>query len=85
MARSHHRKKHKQHLRQYQHNHDAAGTRIKKARVSGTFAMVGIILGAAVGYFATDGNPTWIAFGAIIGGLAGYLGGQYFDREAKRP
>lgn len=81
MARSHHRKKHKEHLRQYQHNHEAVSSKSKKGKVTGTFALVGTILGAAIGYFATDGVPMWIAFGAIAGGLGGYLGGRYFDKQ----
>jgi hypothetical protein len=84
MARSHHRKKHKEHLRQYQHHNEAGAAKPKKAKVSGTFAIVGVVLGAAVGYFATDGNSTWIAFGALFGGLAGWLAGWYFDKEATR-
>lgn len=84
MARSHHRKKHKAHLRQYQQSHEGGTVRIKKSKVSGTFAIVGTVLGAAVGYFSTNGNATWIGFGAVIGGLAGYLTGRYFDRESTR-
>jgi hypothetical protein len=81
MARSHHRKKHKEHLRQYQHNHEGGSAKAKKAKVSGTIAIVGVVVGAAVGYFTTDGNATWIAFGAVLGGLAGWLTGRYLDRE----
>ncbi|MEI2737505.1 MAG: SoxR reducing system RseC family protein [Chitinophagaceae bacterium] len=81
MARSHHRKKHREHLRQYQHHQEGTSTNPKKTKVSGTFAILGVILGVAVGYFATDGNTMWIAFGAIAGGLLGYLSGRYFDRE----
>lgn len=82
MARSHHRKKHKEHLRQYQHSHEGtAARRAKKAKVTGTLAIIGAIVGAAVGYFATDGNPTWIGLGAVSGGLAGMLIGRYLDKE----
>ena len=81
MARSHHRKKHKEHLRQYQHNQEGSSSKSKKGKVTGTLAVVGTILGAAVGYFATDGVMMWIAFGAVAGGLAGYLTGRYFDKE----
>jgi len=81
MARSQHRKKHKEHLRQYQHNHEGISSRPKKGKVTGTLAIVGTILGMAVGYFTTDGVAMWIAFGAVAGGLAGYLGGRFFDRD----
>ena len=81
MPRSHHRKKHKEHLRQYQHSNEGASAKGKKAKVTGTFAIVGAILGIAIGYFATDGVMLWVAFGAVAGGLAGYLVGRYFDKE----
>lgn len=84
MARSHHRKKHKEHLRQYQHTQEGVSVKAKKAKVSGTIAVVGAILGIAIGYFATDGVLTWIAGGAVAGGLVGWLVGRYLDREAKR-
>ncbi len=84
MARSHHRKKHKEHLRQYQHNQEGGATSSKKGKVSGTIAAVGIILGIAVGYFASDGNITWVGAGTVVGGIAGYLTGRYFDKEANK-
>ena len=80
MARSHHRKKHKEHLRQYQHNQEGASSKTKKNKISGTIAIVGAILGVAVGYFATDGNLTWVALGAVAGGIAGFLIGRYLDK-----
>ena len=73
MAKSHHRKKHKEHLRNYQHSHENSSSATRKGRITGTFAILGAILGIAIGYFATDGDLAWIAFGAVAGGLAGYL------------
>jgi VIT1/CCC1 family predicted Fe2+/Mn2+ transporter len=84
MARSHHRKKHKEHLRQYQHSQEGGSSRSKKGKVSGTFAIIGVILGVAVSYFATNGNMIWVAFGAIAGGLAGWLAGRYFDKDSNK-
>ena len=84
MPRSHHRKKHKEHLRQYQHTNDGTSAKGKKGKVTGTFAIVGAILGIAIGYFATDGVMLWVAFGAVAGGLAGYLAGHYFDKEGSK-
>jgi uncharacterized protein YcfJ len=80
MARSHHRKKHKEHLRQYQHNHEGASNQAKKRKVSGTIAVIGAIVGMSVGYFTTNGVPLWIASGAVAGGLAGFLIGRYLDK-----
>ena len=84
MARSHHRKKHKEHLRQYQQSHEGISSRSKKAKVTGTFAVVGAILGIAIGYFATNGSLIWVAAGAVAGGIAGYLTENYFDKEGTR-
>ena len=84
MARSHHRKKHKEHLRQYQQSHEGISSRNKKGKVTGTFTAIGAILGIAIGYFATNGDLIWVAAGAVAGGLAGYLTGKYFDKEGSR-
>ncbi len=82
MARSHHRKKHKEHLRQYQHSREGTSSASKKGKVTSTFAIIGGILGIAIGYFATDGVAIWIAAGAVAGGIAGFFTGRYFDKEA---
>lgn len=81
MARSHHRKKHKEHLRQYQHNQEGNLSNLKKGKATGTFTAIGIIVGAAIGYFATDGVILWVALVAVAGGLAGFLTGHYIDKE----
>jgi len=81
MARSHHRKKHKEHLRQYQHSIEDISSGSKKGKVTGTFTIVGTILGMAVGYFATDGVLLWVGLGALAGGLSGFLAGRFFDKE----
>ncbi len=79
MARSHHRKKHKTQLRQYQHINEGS-SKGKKRKVSGTIAVIGTIVGMSVGYFATNGILLWIAFGAVVGGLAGFLIGRHLDK-----
>lgn len=84
MARSHHRKKHKTNLRQYQQTHEEGSPTPKKTGVSGTIAIIGVVLGMAIGYLVTDGNLTWVVFGALVGGLAGYLSGRYIQRRPTR-
>ncbi len=81
MARSHHRKKHKEHLRQYQHTNEGNLSKLKRGKAKGTFAAIGIILGAAIGYFATDGILLWVALVAVAGGLGGFMIGHYIDKE----
>ncbi len=80
MARSHHRKKHKEHLRQFQHSQEGISSNSKKGKVTGTFSAIGVIVGAAIGYFATDGVILWVALVAVAGGLAGFLIGQSIDK-----
>lgn len=83
MARSHHRKKHKEHLRQFQHKSDI-NTGNAKGRGSNVFAIVGAVAGLAILYFATQGDMVWALGGAIAGGLVGYLLGKSIDKAGKK-
>ena len=56
----------------------------KRSKVSGTFTVIGIILGIAIGYFASGGSPAWIAGVAVAGGIGGYFMGRYFDKDTKK-
>lgn len=82
MANPHHRKKHKEHLRQFQHRGDM---QTEKAKGSGTtvFAIVGATAGLAILYFATQGNFLWAIAGAVVGGGIGYLIGKNIDKGSK--
>ena len=80
MARSHHRKKHKQHLRNYQHSNDLS-VRTGKTRVMGLFLLLGAGLGFAIGYFAS-GSVIAYAIGTIAGATIGYLVGKKIDEGA---
>ncbi len=83
MARSHHRKKHKQHLQQFKHSQDiAADTRKSKSSATWVFGIAGAILGFAVSYFAS-GALIWVAAGLIAGCMAGYLIGRKIDSDKK--
>jgi 1,4-dihydroxy-2-naphthoate octaprenyltransferase len=80
MARSHHRKKHKEHLRMFKHSHEGnavAKTQTSKATV--VFGILGGLIGLAVAYFATNGIWLWIAVGLIAGTVAGYYIGRNID------
>jgi len=80
MARSHHRKKHKSHLRQFRHSHDITGTTSNaKTKASSVFSIAGALAGFAVSYFATQGSWAWVAGGLVIGAAAGYLIGKSID------
>jgi hypothetical protein len=82
MARSHHRKKHKQHLQQFKHSQDTVNDASKsKSSATWVFGIAGAILGFAVSYFATSGDWLWVAAGLIAGTAAGYLIGQRIDGQ----
>jgi len=78
MARSHHRKKHKEHLRQFKHSHDTVTSKTK-GKASYTFLIIGAIVGLAVGYFASVGAVGWMAIGLVAGGAAEYFIGRRID------
>lgn len=82
MARSHHRKKHKAHLRQYQQSKETRRPRAK-SKPSNTFGIVGAVAGFAIGYFATQGNWIWVIIAAIAGYGIGYLFGKNIARSAE--
>lgn len=83
MARSHHRKKHKEHLRQFKQGHDsAASSSTAKGKVTPIFILLGAAAGFAVSYFATGGsNLIWIFAGVLAGAGAGYYTGRKIDSD----
>ena len=85
MARPHHRKGHKEHLKQFQNR--AAGNTGEskaKAKASSVFAVGGAIVGMALLYFATQGDFVWALGGGLAGGLIGYLIGRGIDKAPKK-
>lgn len=81
MARSHHRKKHKSHVRQFKQMHDTSvdSPRVKKGKVTAAFTILGALTGFAIGYFATSGDAIGIAIGTIAGAIGGYYAGHKID------
>jgi NAD/NADP transhydrogenase beta subunit len=80
MARSHHRKKHKEHLRQFKNKGETV-SHTPKSKASGIFAVGGAIIGLAVSYFGSQGSLLWIVIGLIAGGAAGYFVGRRLDAD----
>lgn len=84
MARSHHRKKHKTHLRQFRQSHDTSvSSPGAKGRAVSVFTVAGALTGFAIGYFATQGTILWVVVGLLVGGAAGYFIGRKVDGEDK--
>lgn len=82
MARSHHRKKHKEHLRQFKHDHESANSSSPtKGKVTTIFTFIGAAVGFAVSFFAAGGSVIWIAGGLVAGAAAGYYTGRKIDSE----
>jgi F0F1-type ATP synthase assembly protein I len=82
MARSHHRKKHKEHVRQFRNTHDTSVSSPKlKGKAVSIFTVAGALTGFAIGYFATQGSILWLIVGLLAGGAAGYLIGRKIDGE----
>jgi hypothetical protein len=79
MARSHHRKKHKEHVQQFKHRGDFVAAAKTKGKASWTFLIIGVIVGILLGYFASNGAVGWMAIGLAAGGAAGYFIGRRVD------
>ena len=81
MANPHHRKKHKEHLKQFQQKQNSF-SKEGKGSAKNIFAIVGAVIGLSITYFAT-GNLVWVIVGALAGGLGGYFVGNNIDKAGK--
>ena len=85
MARPHHRKGHKEHLKQFQNRvAGSTGESKAKSKASSVFAVGGAITGLAILYFATQGDFVLALGGAVVGAGLGYLIGKNVDRSSKK-
>ena len=78
MARTHHRRKHKQHLEQFKHRQDATAS-APHSRATTVFAVVGLIAGLFTSYFIFDGALLPVIAIAIIAAVLGYYIGKSVD------
>lgn len=82
MARPHHRKKHKTHVRQFRQSHDTkVSSPRNSAKAISVFTIAGALAGFAIGYFATQGSLLWLVAGTLAGGALGYFIGKRIDGE----
>lgn len=80
MARSHHRKKHREHVKQFRHSHDTATSSVSSNGKATTIVMIiGALTGFAVAFFASGGVLLWMTAGLILGALGGYFAGKKID------
>lgn len=79
MARSHHRKKHKAHLKQFKQSQDTSASGNAKGKAAWILAIGGAIVGFAVSYFASGGALLWLAVVTLAAGVAGYYIGKKMD------
>jgi hypothetical protein len=79
MARSHHRKKHREHLRNFKQSHEGTASVKAKGKASGVFTFGGVAVGLLLGYLASNGSLVWTVAGLVIGGTAGYFLGRRID------
>lgn len=85
MARPHHRKGHKEHLKQFQNRTSGnTGESKTKTKASSVFAVGGAVAGLAILYFATQGDFIWALGGTIVGGALGYMIGKNIEKAPKK-
>ena len=83
MARTHHRKKHKEHLRQFKHDHESANSTSSstKGKTKNIFTIIGAATGFAISYFATGSAILWLAVGVLAGAAIGFYTGRRIDSD----
>lgn len=84
MARSHHRKKHKQQLHQFKQSREISSVSSKsKVAARWIFGIGGAILGFAIVFFATGSSLLWGVVGLIPGAIAAYYYGKTIEQKNK--
>ena len=82
MARTHHRKKHKEHLRQFKHDHESAASPSSvKGKTTSLFTVIGAVTGFAISYFAAGSAIIWLAIGILAGAAFGFYIGRRIDSD----
>ena len=77
MARSHHRRKHKN-FQPPPHTHK------EKAGATSLFTIIGAVVGLAIAFFANRESIILIIAGLLAGGLIGYYIGRKLDRGEEK-
>ncbi len=83
MARTHHRKKHKEHVRQFKQDHENANSSSSssKGKTTNLFTFIGAATGLGISYFAAGADIVWLAVGLVAGGVIGFYIGRKIDSD----
>lgn len=83
MANPHHRKKHKEHVKQFRHQHQGGESHAPASRKSGAFffAVIGALVGLLIAVFAVNSAPVWLAVLIAAGFTGGYFIGKSLEKE----
>lgn len=83
MANPHHRKKHKEHVKQFRHQHQGGASHEQAPRKSGAlmFAVIGALVGLLIAVFAVNSAPVWLAVLIAAGFTGGYFVGKSLEKE----
>jgi ABC-type dipeptide/oligopeptide/nickel transport system permease subunit len=79
MARSHHRKKHREHVKQFRQSHDTAAPAGSNGKAVTIVMIIGALTGFAVAFFASGGVLLWMTLGLLLGAAGGYFAGKRID------
>ena len=83
MANPHHRKKHKEHVKQFRHQHQGGSSHTSSSRKSSAlfFAVIGALVGLLIAVFAVNSAPVWLAVLIAAGFTGGYFIGKSLEKE----
>ena len=83
MARTHHRKKHKEHVRQFKQDHESANSTssTSKSKTTNLFTFIGAATGLGICYYAAGTDFLWLAVGLVAGGVIGFYIGRKIDND----
>jgi Flp pilus assembly protein TadB len=83
MARSHHRKKHKEQLHHYQHRREQVSGISKKGKSAIPLAIIGAIAGLLIVYLSAGTSIPLVIGGIVLFAAIGYFVGNRMDKAAE--
>lgn len=80
MARSHHRRKHKEHLQHFQHRREQVAGISKKGKSAWPLAIIGAVAGLLIAYLSAGASIPLVVSAMVIFGVVGYFVGHRMDK-----